>query len=233
MLSFSVRFDFNQVQFRKEIKVNYYYDIILNFTKDNLAFYEWDQTDRLVYLDKIPIFKVDSGDLLVFVQSNFKVTIDFLKSIAAKTVVNHKRTSREIVYAVIFTDGKSTIAWQFNSQGKSIAHSQLLPEDDLNVLEISSGLKRKLISYIKLNALKSEPDLREVKKIKQVIKTELHKLYQTQNQAQMSFLFLEWFNEFEPDLEVMYHKMLKALASDLDLKQEKIYRLIKLASTKV
>ena len=40
--------------------MNYYYDILLNFQDVYCMFYEWDSTDSIDFVKKIPLFHVDN-----------------------------------------------------------------------------------------------------------------------------------------------------------------------------
>ena len=43
--------------------MNYIYDIILNFQERIYDFYEWNKTDVITHIRKIPVFKISSKDL--------------------------------------------------------------------------------------------------------------------------------------------------------------------------
>ena len=47
---------------RKENKMNYIYNIALNFQKNFVDFFEWNLNDNIIYINKIPIFKVSNYD---------------------------------------------------------------------------------------------------------------------------------------------------------------------------
>ena len=41
--------------------MTYIYDILLNFNNDFYEFYEWEKTDYITHIKKIPIYKVNTN----------------------------------------------------------------------------------------------------------------------------------------------------------------------------
>lgn len=213
--------------------MNYYYDLILNFSLDNILFYEWDDTDNLEYIEKIPLFKIIEKDMVNILENNIKITKDFLLLIKDKTTIKSRGIINTIGYASIFTDSKSAIAIEFNENGEIIGRSNLLLEDDLNVIEMAFTLKKKELNYEVLNKIEINKPLREITKMKNIIKSEITKLYEEKNKDKLSFLFLEWFGINEKDLNKIYQTMLSELENELDTKQYKVYEIIKLSYSKI
>ena len=67
--------------------MNYIYDIILNFQEVIYDFYEWNQTDSISHIRKIPVFKVNSRDLYTIWNYNVIFDISFLEKIKNKTEI--------------------------------------------------------------------------------------------------------------------------------------------------
>lgn len=213
--------------------MNYYYDLILNFSLENILFYEWDDTDNLEYIEKIPLFKIIEKDMSKILENNIKINQDFLLLIKDKTTIKSRGIINTINYACIFTDAKSAIAIEFNDKGEVIGRSNLLLEDDLNVIEMAFTLKKKEISYEILNKIEVNTTLREITKMKSFIKNEIVKLYEEKNKDKLSFLFLEWFGINDNNLKNIYQTMLAELENELDDKQCKVYEIIKLSYSKI
>lgn len=212
--------------------MNYYYDLILNFTEENIPFYEWDENDNLEYIEKIPLFKISENDMLNMLENNIKINNEFLEKVKDKTSIKVGAILNTIEYASIFTDGKSALAIEFSKEGNVIARSNLMVEDDLNVIEMSFSFKNKTISYDILNKIVTNQPLRKVTKMKWVIKNEIGKLYEEKNTDKLSFLFLEWFGKNEKNLKKIYNKMIEELNNELNDDQCRIYEIIKLSYDK-
>lgn len=213
--------------------MNYYYDLILNLNDENILFYEWEENDNLEYIEKIPVYKINETDMLKILQNKIKVSEEFINLIKNKTILKESGIINTISYATIFTDTKTTIALEFDKSGKEIARSNLLLEDDLNVCEIGFTIKKKMLKYEVIENIRVKHHLRKVIKIKDYIKKEITKLYQDKNKVKLSFLFLEWFNKNEDNIEKIYNLMLKELESEFDDNQFKIYEIIKLSYNKI
>ena len=81
--------------------MNYYYDIILNWGENKAyEFYEWNDTDYLELIKKIPLIKIKTKTFLDFISKNFKVNKDFLDMIKDKTLVSTKKNLGRIEYAI-------------------------------------------------------------------------------------------------------------------------------------
>lgn len=213
--------------------MNCYYDLILNFSEENIPFYEWDENDDLEYIEKIPLYKISEKDMSIILQNNIKIDKDFLDLIEDKTFLKKAGLVNAIEYAVILTDTKSSIALEFDKQGNLLYRSNLMLEDDLNVIEMAFTLNKKNIKYEVINEIKMCDELRVITKMRNTIKDEIVKLYQDKNISKLSFLFLEWFGKNESNLKNMYLKMLKDLEKDYDENHYKIYELIKLSYSKI
>ncbi len=213
--------------------MNCYYDLILNFSEENIPFYEWTNDDNLECIEKIPLYKISEKDMSIIWQNKIRVNKDFLELIKDKTLLKKENLVNTIEYAVVLTDAKSSIALEFDKDGNLMYRSNLLLEDDLNVIEMAFVLKRKSIKYEIINKLEINNELRENLKIKNSIKLELHKLYESNNVSKLSFLFLEWFGKKEKSLKNMYNKMIKELENDIDENQYRIYKIIKLSYSNI
>lgn len=213
--------------------MNCYYDLILNFSEENIPFYEWTNDDNLECIEKITLYKISEKDMSIIWQNKIRVNKDFLELIKDKTLLKKENLINTIEYAVVLTDAKSSIALEFDKDGNLMYRSNLLLEDDLNVIEMAFVLKRKSIKYEIINKLEINNELRENLKIKNSIKLELHKLYESNNVSKLSFLFLEWFGKKEKSLKNMYNKMIKELENDIDENQYRIYKIIKLSYSNI
>ena len=57
----------------------YVYDILLNWSNDRLYdFFEWEKTDKLEHIKRIPLFKVDKGIVSKFIYKNIKIEQNFV-----------------------------------------------------------------------------------------------------------------------------------------------------------
>ena len=81
--------------------MTYIYDVLLNFTEERLIeFYEWNQTDIIENIKKIPIFRISSNQLNDLLSYNIKLDKQILAKIKNQTST-YKRTT-DLEYTALF-----------------------------------------------------------------------------------------------------------------------------------
>jgi len=207
--------------------MNYYYDLTLNFNVNNLyKFYEWELSDGLVEIKKIPIKRVDEKTFLKIYKYNGIVLPSFLQTIKNKTTYKKSGKINLISYACILTDTKFGIALLFNNKGRIISRSNLLLEDELNVIEIGYSLKKENVLFEKDDEIISSNYLRQEKKMIEKIKDEIDKAYQNNDESKLVYCYLEWFNKKNSNIKQIYKKMIAELNKTHPFNLNKIYELV-------
>ncbi len=209
--------------------MNYYYDIILNWSDLAYEFYEWNDTDYLELIKKIPLIKVKHKTFLDLANNQVKVEESLLKLIEDKTLVSEKKNFKRIEYAALFTDAKNVIAIEFNHEGLSISRSKLLIDDELNVLEVMYGLKETMINVEIIEKLESDRTLRQVKDAKRLILLEINTLYQNKEKDKLRYLYYEYKKENIDDIDYIYHNIINDLNHEFNRDILKLYYIIKLS----
>ncbi len=207
--------------------MNFYYEIKLNFSDNELyKFYEWSENDKLDLIKKIPIIKVKTALLKEIYNNNFEISEDLFNYISGKTIV---KDNLNIENACIFCDTKNCIAIEFDKNRKSIARSTLLLEDENNICEVSFSIKMKDIEIKKIDKLNYSHEFRQETKIKNVITKEILELYKNKDKNKLEYLYYEWFNEKETNLDIILKKMLQDIKKELKSIHCEIYKIIKMS----
>lgn len=209
--------------------MNYYYDIVLNFLENNYMFYEWDELDDIEYIKKIPLFQVSSQVFKDFYSNNIMVDGDFLKCIENKTI----KRDGNLKFACILADKNNAFAYEFDEDGNIITRSSLVLIDELNLLDYLYTIPIKDINYKIRGKLITKNSIREVDKIKKIINMEIDKLYKENCIDKLNFLYLEWFNKKEMDINIIYNNMKNKLKKEISEDEVKIYNIIKLSYNNV
>ena len=204
--------------------MNYYYDIKLNFLKENSFFYDWLETDNIEKIKKIPIFQVTKKVFKEFYMNEIKVNEEFLNMINDDTIKNNGK----IKYACIIADKNNAYAYKFNNEGIIIGRSSLNLIDELNILEYLYAIKNINIKYSIIDKITFNKDLRYINKINNIIDKEIDVLYKKKNIAKLRYLYLEWFNENENNIDKIYKKM-KNKIKNFQNEDLRIYDLIKMS----
>lgn len=207
--------------------MNFYYEIKLNFSDNELyKFYEWSENDKLDLIKKIPIIKVKTALFKEIYNNNFEISEDLFNYISGKTIV---KDNLNIENACIFCDTKNCIAIEFDKNRKSIARSTLLLEDENNICEVSFSIKMKDIEIKKIDKLNYSHEFRQETKIKNVITKEILELYKNKDKNKLEYLYYEWFNEKETNLDIILKKMLQDIKKELKSIHCEIYKIIKMS----
>lgn len=210
--------------------MNYYYDVLLNFQEKYYMFYEWDKEDNIEFIKKIPLFHIDTKTFADLLTKKVSVKNEFLKSIENKTKI---KQNQYLKYTSIFSDGKNSIALEFNDDGIVINKSSLLLEDELNINEFMYTVNLSELDYNILSVDEIQNETRQELNIKRVIKIEIESMYKKKEYSKLKYIYLEWFDELLDSIEKMYHNMLKKIDSSLTEKEYSIYELIKLSYNNV
>lgn len=214
--------------------MNYYYDIILNWSENKpYSFYEWNDFDYLELIKKIPFIKIKHKSLIDIWSNNIKIDSEFLSTIKDKTLVSSKNSICKINYACLLTDSKNIIALEFNDKGESINRSKLLIDDEINALEVSYSLREENFEYEIISKLEENRNLRQVEEAKRLIALELNNLYQNKELAKLKYLFYEYKKEKKEDIEEIYHILNEELENNFSAEFFRIYDIIKLSYHKV
>ena len=209
--------------------MNYYYDVVLNFSDINMLFYEWNKFDNLELYKRVPIIQVNSKTLNDFINNNVVVDENFLEMIKDKA----KKKGDCPSYIAIFADRNGSIALEFDENGNSLYRSFLDIDDDLNISEFLYTVDIMKVSYEIKDEIKYNDCLRMEDEIKLLIKTEINSLHKKKDFVKLKYLYMEWFNKVPYDNEQIYDYTINKLNDKVGIEEKRIYDLIKLSYNKV
>ena len=127
----------------------YIYDILLNWCKDKLYdFFEWEKTDKLDHIKKIPLFRVERGIVNKFINKNIKISESFVSRVYNLTEVYTSKKVDKVPYAFLLTDGLMVLAIKTDKQGLVKYRSKLIIDEEEEILCISNKLDKVNIDYI-------------------------------------------------------------------------------------
>ena len=211
----------------------YYYDIILNFqdSKNLYEFYEWEETDDIDFIKKIPVFRISNNSLKELLKYKVKFSQEFLNEIKNKTIL--KSSTKVLKNTFLVCDAKDALALELNNDGSVINRCKLLLADEINLNEIMFTMKETKLKYEKLKKYEKRKEIRQIEKIKKLIICEIKTLYESKNISKLKYLYYEWFNILNEDIEKIYSHMKIDLNKSFNENQERIYYLIKKSYNKV
>lgn len=210
--------------------MSYYYDVLINFQEEYYMFYEWDEVDNIEFIKKIPLFHVDTQIISDAMSKIIEVNNEFLESVLNKTKL---KQNKPLEYACIFSDGKNSIALEFNRQGLVINKSSLMIDDELNINEFIYGINKSKINYKNISNCLHFKETRQELKIKKILSLEIKDIYNKKNYSKLKYLYLEWFDKILDNNEEMYKEMLNKINEKLTDKEYHIYEIIRLSYNNV
>jgi hypothetical protein len=185
--------------------MNYYYDVLLNFNENQLwNFYEWEESDALLFAKKIPLFRVSFDTIKDFFHYHILLNVSFLDQIAYKAIYQE----REDIYAsFLISDGKNSLAVMVDEKGHVTSMSRLLVKDENNLNEFIYTLPLREIDYETLKKRNSKRKLRQYEKMQLAIMEELKRLKEEKNLHKMKYLYYECTKKEESDMNLMCQEM--------------------------
>lgn len=213
----------------------YTYDILLNWTKDTRLkeFYEWNLEDDLEHIKKIPIIRVKDIMLKSLLTSKIKIDKTFLSKIKDKTESYFHNEIDVIDYAVIVTTSKKSLALELDNEGNVIYKSNLLLDEEEEVLEIGEELIPMDIPYKVIGKSNKVSYLtRKEEEENKFLSREIKKIRQNKEESKLNYLYKEFFIDEGEDFNSKLMILEKEVSKEYNDFHHKLYNLLKLSTIK-
>ena len=186
--------------------MTYIYDVTLNFNETLYDFFEWNSSDTLTHVRKIPIFKV-SNDIFIDILSNIvKISDTILNRIKDKTDVYGKKNKS--FTACLIRNEDNMIALRFNDEGISKYISNIVVEEELDILEIKVNTT-KVFEYKIIKPRKNLLTTRYDSMNKTYIEKQLNSLNIKKDKEKIKYLYFEYFGKYITDETLALNKLKK------------------------
>lgn len=207
----------------------YIYDILLNFNKDLIEFFEWEDTDNIKYVKKIVVFKTSSKVINDVIYNEVVFDSNFTRTIP-KYEMNGMKDAGSLC---ILTDGLMAIGLLIKNN-KPILISRLLLDEEYEVLELVNNLDNTIINYKIMNPKTKEIGFltRKERKIKNKLSLEIDKLYEIDKNEKLIYLYYEFTNCESGNVDYIY-KYLKDSLNNFDYRHKKLYDILLLSNAKL
>lgn len=203
--------------------MNYIYDILLNFKDELYDFYDWNKSDNILHIRKIPIIKIATEDLLNIRNNEIKFDLNFLEKIRNKTEIFTSKNIKNLEYSFLLTDGSYIIA--ILRQDKKVKKSSLLVDEELDCLEEISGISISKIQYkIIKKEIRDELKTRKQNEMSLLLKKEINKI--KNEEEKLKYIFYECFNVKEECIDKIVLKLMNNI-EDINI-SKKLYNFFKL-----
>lgn len=186
--------------------MTYIYDVTLNFNEILYDFFEWNNGDTLTHVRKIPIFKV-SNEVFIDILSNvIKISDTILSKIKDKTDVYGKKNKS--FTACLIRNEDNIIALKFNEDGVSKYISNIVVEEELDILEIKVNTT-KTFEYEIIKPRKTLLTTRYDSMNKTYIEKQLNSLNVDNDSEKIKYLYFEYFGKYITDEKLALNKLKK------------------------
>ena len=181
--------------------MDFVYDIVLNFQPIYYEFYEWENKDKIISVNKIPIYKVSTKDYLNI--KNHQVMID-------KTSL--PRANKMFLLA----SNNEIIGILINEKGEVIKKSSLLLDEADEIMGDIDSIKKISIKY---TIIKNNP-IRVLNRYTREKEAYLNNFFNTINLEQdtylLKYLYYEIYHIDEPNIDIVYKSLKELIKKDLD-----------------
>lgn len=179
--------------------MTFIYDILLNFQTKLYDFYEWNKSDQILHIKKVPLFKINNTDYLNIKNNIVKFEKTFLNKIHNCTIIFKKRKIIDNVFLI--TNDIEIIAVKLNRKGELTHLSCLLPDEAEDIISISENIEETKIPYEIIKPNNNDNFKTRLEIEKQInISNILDQLYKQNDTSKLSFLYLECFGKTENNI---------------------------------
>lgn len=207
--------------------MNYVYDVVLNFNdyRDVYDFYEWDKNDSFIYIDKIPIFVVNTFQMEEILFSRIKISNELLSKIKNKTILENGI----IQYSFLVTNREKVIGLKFNNSGELIEVSNLLLDEEEAVLEEICEFDMDYLEYEILDKCNNNLFFtRKDRYIRNCLLEEINNLYKNKHYDEISYLYYEIFKD-NCSIKNKYKLLIDSITNNYKNTYSKLYDIILLS----
>ncbi len=206
--------------------MNYIYDILLNFNENLYNFYDWNMSDNITHIRKIPLVKVNNKTYKDICSNLVEFKSEFLEKINRKTEIFTNRDIKILPYAFLISNGIEVMAINI---GNNIKKSKLLIDEEYEVIDMCKRLEYSEIEYKIIKPINNYKfkTRKDIEMEKYLIK-ELKKLYKEKNTDKLKYLFYECFDKKEEDINIIIETINKNMKNCFDTVSDKLYKFFKL-----
>jgi len=188
--------------------VEFIYDILLNFQRDYCDFFEWQQTDKVLNIKRIPLYKISDKDYLILKYNDVSIQ----ENIFSK---KHK--------IFLVTNGLEVMGVELNKNNKVTRRSSLLLEEASDILEYLPQIKTIAVKYNKNIPRKVNYEGRKFREKSKYIEEFLVDSKEKQDIYALKYLYFEIYDKEEDCLDKIYQALIDLKKNNQDL----LYKSIK------
>ncbi len=209
--------------------MNYVYDILLNFNKYLIEYFEWEETDNIKYVKKVALFKTTTETVKDIINYEVELESTFINAIPKYELNN----SNEITKICLITD-ENIVIGVLITNNKIESLSRLLLDEEYEVIEMSNHLRQVQIKYkkIKPREMKNNNLTRKENKIKNELLKQINYLKKENKKEELKYLYYEYTNKENNNMNYIYNYLKNSL-TNFNNKHLNLYKILSISNIKI
>lgn len=204
----------------------YVYDILLNFNKDLIEYFEWEDSDNIKYAKKITLFKITRKAMRDILTKEIEFNDNFIK----KTLKYELDGFTSKTSYTLFTDETLVVGVTIKNNRIDLV-SRLLVDEEQEVIEIAEQIDYANIDYkiLKDKVKDSFVLTRKEKLIKTMLYEEIKKLYKEKKFEKLKYLYYEYTGKENRNIKHIYNYLIDSLC-DLNYNHKRLIDILELSN---
>lgn len=204
----------------------YVYDILLNFNKDLIEYFEWEDSDNIKYAKKITLFKITRKAMRDILTKEIEFNDNFIK----KTLKYELDGFTSKTSYTLFTDETLVVGVTIKNNRIDLV-SRLLVDEEQEVIEIAEQIDYANIDYkiLKDKVKDSFVLTRKEKLIKTMLYEEIKKLYKEKKFEKLKYLYYEYTGNENRNIKHIYNYLIDSLC-DLNYNHKRLIDILELSN---
>ena len=191
--------------------MDYIYDIVLNFQNNYYDFFEWKQSDKVINVKKILVYKTTDENYL-----NLKYN---------EVILDTKEFPKQTRMFLV-TNGSEVMGILLDNNGKVIKRSSLLFDEADEILEDKDLIKPLTIIYKKNIPRSHISNSRVIIEKTKFLEKYFSKIDIDNDEYLLKYIYYDIYNKDENNVNIIYEKLKELIKIDID----KIYNSIQKVS---
>ena len=188
--------------------MDYIYDIVLNFQNNYYDFFEWKETDKIINVKKIFVYKTNDNDYL-----NLKYN---------EVIIDNKILPKSNKIFLV-TNGLEVMGILLDNEGKVIKRSSLLFDEADEVLNDKDNIKELPLKYKKNNIKEHISYSRLVMEKIKFIEKYFSKIDINKDEYLLKYIYYDIYNREENNINKVYKELINLIKENID----KLYNSVK------
>lgn len=182
--------------------MNFIHNITLNFNEELYEPYEWEKTDKLVFIKKIPVFKLSKNEYFKIKNNIVQFNNDFVNSIYKQRQL--LKNEKKYYYIFLISCDEEAIAIEITKKGITRKKSNISLEEIKQTLKNTNKINQVSLPFnvIKQNTFNPYLTRTEKDKIKNTLR-KLEKLSNKNDIEKLSYLYFDCFNKTQKNKDII------------------------------